>query len=106
MAVVINTNYSATVASSNPASSNASLQRSLNRLSSDSRIDSLSDDAGGLGVLMLLSVIPTVSDNMGHVMSHLQTQEGVFQVPAKILDRVSPRDLPGSPDAISWYNRA
>ena len=55
MAVVINTNYSATVASNNLATSNSMLQRSLNRLSSGSKIVNPSDDAGGLAVSMKLS---------------------------------------------------
>ena len=41
MSVVINTNYSATIASNNLATSNSMLQKSLNRLSSGSKIVSL-----------------------------------------------------------------
>ena len=55
MSVVINTNYAATVASNNLATSNAQLQRSLNRLSSGTKIVNPSDDAGGLAVSMKLS---------------------------------------------------
>ena len=55
MSVVINTNYAATVASTNLAASNSMLQRSLNRLSSGSKIVSPADDAGGLAVSMKLS---------------------------------------------------
>jgi len=46
MSVVINTNYAATVASNNLATSNSMLQKSLNRLSSGSKIVNPSDDAG------------------------------------------------------------
>ena len=55
MSVVINTNYAATIASNNLAASNANLQKSLNRLSSGSKIVNPSDDAGGLAVSMKLS---------------------------------------------------
>ena len=55
MSVVINTNYSATVAANNLAVSNSMLQKSLNRLSSGSKIVSPADDAGGLAVSMKLS---------------------------------------------------
>ena len=55
MSVVINTNFAATVASNNLAASNESLQKSLNRLSSGSKIVNPADDAGGLAVSMKLS---------------------------------------------------
>jgi hypothetical protein len=55
MSVVINTNYAATIASNNLSAANSSLQKSLNRLSSGSRIVSPADDAGGLAVSMKLS---------------------------------------------------
>ena len=55
MSVVINTNYAATVASNNLSASNSALQKSLNRLSSGSKIVNPSDDAGGLAVSMKLS---------------------------------------------------
>jgi flagellin len=93
MAVVINTNYSATVASNNLAASNAMLQKSLNRLSSGSKIVSPSDDAGGLAVSMKLSAAArrqgAVSTNIGNATSYLQTQDGALKVAAKVLDRIS-----------------
>jgi flagellin len=93
MSVVINTNYAATVAANNLAASNSMLQKSLNRLSSGSKIVSPSDDAGGLAVSMKLSAAATrqgaVADNIGNAMSFLQTQDGAFQVAGKILDRMS-----------------
>ena len=46
MSVVINTNYAATVASNNLASSSSMLQKSLNRLSSGSKIVNPSVQAG------------------------------------------------------------
>jgi len=93
MAVVINTNYAATVASNNLAASNSSLQRSLNRLSSGSKIVSPSDDAGGLAVSMKLESASkrqgAVSNNVGNAVSFLQTQDGALKVSGKILDRMS-----------------
>jgi len=93
MSVVINTNYSATLASNNLATSNAMLQKSLNRLSSGSKIVSPADDAGGLAVSMKLSAAATrqgaVSQNIGNATSLLQTQDGALKVAAKVLDRIS-----------------
>jgi flagellin len=93
MSVVINTNYAATVASNNLASSNGALQRSLNRLSSGSKIVSPSDDAGGLAVSMKLASASkrqgAVNNNIGNAVSFLQTQDGALKVAGKILDRMS-----------------
>jgi flagellin len=93
MAVVINTNYAATVASNNLATSNSMLQRSLNRLSSGSRIVNPSDDAGGLAVATKLSAAAkrqgATATNIGNSVSLLQTQDGALKVAAKVLDRIS-----------------
>lgn len=93
MSVVINTNTAATIAASNLASSSASLQRSINRLSSGSKIVNPSDDAGGLAVSMKLSAAAkrsaAANANIGNVTSYLQTQDGVLKTTGKVLDRVS-----------------
>src|ERR1043166_2318284 len=93
MSVVINTNFSATVAANNLAASNDNLQKSLNRLSSGSKIVSPSDDAGGLAVSMKLSAAAVrqgaVATNIGNAVSLLQTQDGALKVTAKILERIS-----------------
>ena len=93
MSVVINTNYAATVASDNLAMSKSNLERSLNRLSSGSKIVNPSDDAGGLAVAMKLSAAAkrsaAASSNIGNAVSFLQTQDGVMKVAGKILDRMS-----------------
>src|ERR1044072_107274 len=93
MAVVINTNYAATVASNNLAASNSMLQKSLNRLSSGSKIVNPSDDAGGLAVSMKLSAAAVrqgaVATNIGNAVSLLQTQDGALKVTGKILERIS-----------------
>jgi flagellin len=93
MSVVINTNFAATVAANNLASSNSSLQKSLNRLSSGSKIVTPADDAGGLAVSMKLSATAkrqgAVANNLGNAVSFLQTQDGALKVTGKILDRMS-----------------
>lgn len=93
MSVVINTNYAATIASNNLAASNTSLQRSLNRLSSGSKIVNPSDDAGGLAVSLKFSAAAhrsaATSTNVANAVSFLQTQDGVLKTVGKILDRMS-----------------
>ncbi|MBL9203802.1 MAG: flagellin, partial [Opitutaceae bacterium] len=93
MAVVINTNYAATVASNNLAASNNMLQRSLNRLSSGTKIISPADDAGGLAVSMKIAAAAkrsgAVNTNIGNSVSLLQTQDGALKVAGKVLDRMS-----------------
>jgi flagellin len=92
MSVVINTNYSATVAANNLAASNSMLQKSLNRLSSGSKIVSPADDSGGLAVSMKLSAAArrqgAVASNIGNAVSLLQSQDGAMKVTAKVLERI------------------
>jgi flagellin len=92
MAVVINTNFAATTAANNLAASNEMLQKSLNRLSSGSKIVTPADDAGGLAVSMKLSAAArrqgAVGTNIGNAVSFLQTQDGVLKVTSKVLDRM------------------
>ncbi len=93
MSVVINSNYSATVAANNLATSNDHLQKSLNRLSSGSKIVSPADDAGGLAVSMKLAAAAkrqgAALANIGNAVSYLQTQDGVLKVTGKVLERIS-----------------
>ena len=93
MSVVINTNTSASVAANNLAYSNAQLQKSLNKLSSGSKIVSPSDDAGGLAVSEKLTATVNreadLQNNLSDVTSYAQTQDGALQVAASILDRSS-----------------
>jgi flagellin len=92
MSVVINTNFAATVASNNLAASNSMLQKSLNRLSSGSKIVSPADDAGGLAVSMKLSAAArrqgAVVNNLGNAISFLQTQDGGLKIAGKVLERI------------------
>jgi flagellin len=69
------------------------LQKSLNRLSSGSKIVNPADDAGGLAVSMKLSATArrqgAVASNIGNAVSFLQTQDGALKVTGKVLDRIS-----------------
>ena len=93
MSVVINTNSAATSAAYNLSNTNVNLQRSLNRLSSGSRINSSYDDAGGLAVSMKLSASIRRTDatlaNVNNSIAFLQTQDGVIKTADKILSRMS-----------------
>jgi flagellin len=93
MSVVINTNFAAITAANNLATSSSMLQKSLNRLSSGSKIVNPSDDAGGLAVSMKLSAAATrqgaVLSNIGNATSLLQTQDGALSVTGNILNRIS-----------------
>jgi flagellin len=93
MSVVINSNYAASVASNNLATSSTMLQKSLNRLSSGSKIVNPADDAGGLAVSMRLSAAArrsgAASTNVANSVSFLQTQDGALKVAGKVLERVS-----------------
>ena len=92
MSVVINTNAAATVAANNLAASNGMLQKSLNRLSSGSKIVTPADDAGGLAVSLKLTAAArrqgAVATNIGNAVSLLQTQDGALKVTAKVLERI------------------
>jgi flagellin len=93
MSVVINTNTAATIASNNLSASNAMLQRSLNRLSSGSKIVNASDDAGGVAVAARLSAAAkrsgAVSSNIGSALSFLQQQDAALKTVGKMLERMS-----------------
>ena len=93
MSVVINTNTSASLASYNLSSTNVNLQRSLNRLSSGSRINSSFDDAGGTAVSMKLSASIRRTEatlaNVNNSVAFLQTQDGVLKNADKVLNRMS-----------------
>jgi flagellin len=113
MSVVINTNTAASMASYNLSSTNVNLQRSLNRLSSGSRINSSFDDAGGTAVSMKLSASIRRTEaslaNVNNSLAFLQTQDGVLKNADKVLNRMSElamlaTDVTKSPDDLSLYN--
>jgi flagellin len=113
MSVVINTNSAATSAAYNLGNTNVNLQRSLNRLSSGSRINSAYDDAGGLAVSMKLSASIRRTDatlaNVNNSIAFLQTQDGVIKTADKVLSRMSElttlaQDVTKSSSDLSLYN--
>jgi flagellin len=92
MALTINTNQAATTASYYLSKNNAALQKSLMRLSSGSRINKPSDDAGGLAVSMKLNAsinrLMGVNNNIQNAISFLEVQDGVMQGAASIISRM------------------
>jgi len=91
--ISINTNTAATSAAYNLGNTNVNLQRSLNRLSSGSRINSSMDDAGGLAVSMKLSAsirrTEATQANVNNALSYLETQDGVLKSADKVVSRMS-----------------
>ena len=93
MSVSINTNYAASAAANNLGLSQSMLQRSLNRLSSGSRLVSPADDAGGVAVSMRLSAQAKRSGSAGiniqNAISLLQNQDGAIKIAGKIVERMA-----------------
>jgi flagellin len=91
--ISINTNTASSLAAYNLSSSNVNLQKSLQRLSSGSRINSSLDDAGGLAVSMKLSAsirrTEATQANVNNALSLLQTQDGVLKNAEKVVTRMS-----------------
>jgi flagellin len=91
--ISINYNGASGAAAYNLANTNVNLQRSLQRLSSGSRINSSFDDAGGLAVSMKMSAsirrTEATQANVGNALSLLQTQDGVMKSADKVLSRMS-----------------
>ena len=91
--ISINYNGASGAAAYNLANTNVNLQRSLQRLSSGSRINSSFDDAGGLAVSMKMSAsirrTEATQANVGNALSLLQTQDGVMKSADNVLNRMS-----------------
>jgi flagellin len=91
--ITINTNTASSLAAYNLGSTNVNLQKSLQRLSSGSRINSSMDDAGGLAVSMKLSAAirrtEATQANVNNALSYLQTQDGVLKSAEKVVSRMS-----------------
>jgi flagellin len=91
--ISVNTNTASSLAAFNLGSTNTQLQRSLQRLSSGSRISNATDDAGGMGVSMKLSAAirrtEATQSNVNNAISFLQTQDGVLRNADRILVRLS-----------------
>jgi flagellin len=93
MSLSINTNSSASIAASNLSGNNTMLQKSLQRLSSGTRIVDAADDAGGLAVSMKMSAAirrtEATNTNLSNAQSFLKTQDGAFATATKVLTRMS-----------------
>ena len=91
--ITLNTNIVANQASHNMSINNVALQKSLQRLSSGSRIATPADDAGGLAVSMRLSAqikrAKGVESNINNAISLNQVQDGALATAGSILDRMS-----------------
>ena len=91
--ISLNTNTASMSAAYNLSNTNVNLQRSLNRLSSGSRINSSFDDAGGLAVSMRLSAAirrtEATQANVGNALSMLETQDGVLKSAEKVVSRMA-----------------
>jgi flagellin len=91
--ISINTNSASSAAAYNLSNTNVNLQKSLNRLSSGSRINSSADDAGGLAVSMKLSAsirrTEATQANVNNAISLLETQDGVLKTADKVVSRMS-----------------
>ena len=92
MPLTINTNSAAAAANYHLSRNQSALQKSLNRLSSGSRIVQPIDDAGGLAVSMKLeSAIVRLNGaqkNVQNATSFLEVQDGVLASAGKILNRM------------------
>ena len=90
--MVINTNIAAQSSAALLASSSANLAKSLQRLSSGSKITTPQDDAAGLGVSMKFDAqsgrISAASNNVSNAVSYTQTQDGFLQQIGKALNRM------------------
>ena len=111
--ITFNTNGASLAAAYHLNHTNLHLQRSLERLSSGSRINSSKDDAGGLAVSMKLSAsirrTEATQANLNNALSLLQTQDGVLKSADKVLTRMSElsalaQDVTKSESDISLYN--
>jgi len=93
MSVVINTNTAASIAANNLASANDMLRKSLNRLSSGSKIVNASDDAGGVAVAARLAAgsrrAAAANAGIGNAISFLQNQDSVLKELSKVVTRMN-----------------
>ena len=114
MPLTINTNSSAASANMHLTRNNEMLRKSINRLSSGSRIVQPVDDAGGLAVSMkLASAITRLSGaqtNVQNAISFLEVQDGVMEAAGKILNRMIElkglsQDVMKNSSDVANYNR-
>ncbi len=91
--MVINTNIAAESSASLLAASSSNLAKSLQRLSSGSKIISPQDDAAGLAMSIHFDAqstrISAASTNVSNAISYTQTQDGFLQQVSNALNRMS-----------------
>jgi flagellin len=91
--MVINTNITSQKSAGMLATSSANLAKSLQRLSSGSKITSPEDDAAGLAVSMRFDAqsarVGAASTNVANAISFAQSQDGYLQQVSKALTRMS-----------------
>src|SRR6516165_1513595 len=111
---VINTNIQAMIAARNLNQSQDMLGRSLNRLSSGSKIVNPSDDAAGLAVSEKLDAqnrrVQAASTNVQNAVSLTQVQDGFMNTMGQILGRMGElanlaHDVTKSPEDVSLYGQ-
>ncbi len=92
MPITVNSNAAASAANFHLSHNQSALQKSINRLSSGTRIVQPIDDAGGLAVSMKLeSTIVRLSGaqkNVQNATSFLEVQDGILSSAGKILNRM------------------
>ena len=112
--MTINTNPSATSAALNLSRSQDMLTRSLNKLSSGSRIVEPSDDAAGLAVSGKFDAqskrIQAAITNVQNAVSHVQASDGFMSSMSSVLSRMSElsmlaQDVTKSPTDIQLYQK-
>jgi flagellin len=90
--ISINTNPAASAAAYSLDNVSRNLQKTLQRLSSGSRIVSPMDDAGGLAVSMRLTAAirrtEATQSNVSNAQSFLETQDGVLKAAEKVISRL------------------
>jgi len=97
MSVVISTNTSASIAANNLAASNEMLRKSLNRLSSGSKIVTAADDAAGVAVAARLTAASrravAANTGIGNAVSFLQNQDSLLKEMTKIATRMNELEM-------------
>jgi flagellin len=111
---VINTNIQAIAAARNLNKSQEMLGRSLNRLSSGSKIVNPSDDAAGLAVSEKLDAqnlrVRAATTNVQNAISYTQSADGFMSGMTKILSRMSElallaKDVTKNPTDVALYQK-
>ena len=92
MPITVNSNPAAAAANFYMSKNNSALQKSINRLSSGSKIVHPNDDAGGLAVSMKLESavvrLKGAEKNIQNGISFLEVQDGVLANASKIMNRM------------------